>query len=98
MAWYWLVLIGIVIGCIGGYALVAYAIGRGHNFGKGVPYPDGEWWSDWWPKRKGIVPKGLGMYLPLWSYVVFIAIYPFLWISEKLRKGEKDPHDISGEV
>lgn len=80
MAWYLILIIGFVLGGITGYALVAYAISRGHDF-----------------EKKAIAAKGHGLYFPWWSIPIFIALYPFAWISDKFRKGEKDPHDISGE-
>lgn len=85
MAWYWILIIGFVLGGIVGYALVAYAISRGHDF-----------------ERKGIAPKGHGLDIPWWWIPVYVVVTPFIIIRAffqgKFRKGEKDPHDISGET
>jgi hypothetical protein len=86
MAWYWILIIGFVLGGIVGYALVAYAISRGHDFEKkGI--------------RKGDVSPGM---FPWWFFPISFMVFPFFllrnFIEKIQKKGEKDPHDISGEV
>jgi len=78
----WMFIIGLVVGCIGGYALTALAISRGYNFGN---------------------RKGHGLDMPWWFTPVAILIYPLVLLDKlinkipSVNKGERDPHDISGE-